>query len=343
MENASLGRRFRAGPLTLVAATAAAIVLGAAGMYFYRGDAANLLYFFYIPVAAVSVVLGRRMGVYVAVFAVAAALVSAALRGFDAVVPAETQTAEKTVNLVLWAVFLLVMAWLIGWVSERGGSLSLTQGLGARAIRAIERERRRTGQDIHDGIAQYAAAAFMETEVLATMAVETTPEVRMQVDRVRQPLGLLIEEARTMVGNLRPPALGPDEFISTFAELVEGFESRTGIESSVELEGDFALHSDSMRICVYRTAQEALANVERHSDATKVKVWARSSKGGVDLIVRDNGKGFEPGEHENGNGNGHYGLRGMEERAGYLGGRLVVHSAPGEGASIVVHVPAYRG
>ena len=278
-----------------------------------------------------------------AALAVVAVSVTAALRGYGSIIPAEAQTDEKIATMVVWAVFLLVMAWLVGWVSERGGSLSLTQGLGAKAIRAIERERRRTGQDIHDGIAQYAAAAFLETEVLGSMAVERAPELQPQVERVRQPLSHLIQEARHMVGSLRPPALGPAEFPVTFTQLVESFESRTSIKSDVELEGDFAVHSDSMRICIYRTAQEALANVERHAEATKVRVWARSSKGGVDLIVRDNGKGFTPKEHENGNGNGHFGLQGMEERAGYLGGRLVVRSAPGEGASIVVHVPAYRG
>jgi two-component system, NarL family, sensor histidine kinase DegS len=344
MTNVSLGRRFRAGPLTLIAAMASAIVLGAVGLYYYRGDAANLLYFFYIPVAAAGVVLGKRIGVCVASFAVAAVAVAAAWRDFGSRVFVDIQTTEKIATLVVWAVFLLAMAWLVGWVSERGGSLSLTQGLGARTISAIEKERRRTGQDIHDGIAQYAAAAFIETEVLGAMAVETAPEVQTQVERVRQPLSHLVEEARAMVGNLRPPALGPGEFISTFTQLVESFQSRTGIESQLDLEGDFAVHSDSMRICVYRTTQEALTNVERHSEATRVRVRARSSKGGVDLIVRDNGKGFEPKDHEdaNGNGNGHYGLRGMEERAGYLGGRLVIRSAPGQGASIVVHVPAYR-
>ena len=60
------------------------------------------------------------------------------------------------------------------------------------------------------------------------------------------------------------------------------------------MEGDFAVHSDSMRICVYRTTQEALANVERHSEATKVPGVGSVCQGGVDLIVRDNGKGFAP-------------------------------------------------
>ena len=82
MASVSLGRRFRAGPLTLIAAMASAIVLGAVGLYYYRGDAANLLYFFYIPVAAASVVLGKRIGICVASFAVAAVAVAGAWRDF---------------------------------------------------------------------------------------------------------------------------------------------------------------------------------------------------------------------------------------------------------------------
>jgi len=345
MANAFLGRRFKTGPLALIITTAGAIVLGVVGMHLYGGDAANLLYFFYIPVAAVSVILGKKTGVCVAAFAVAAVVVSGALGGFDSFVSAGSQTAQKTAAMALWAVFLAATAWLVGWISERGGSLSLTRGLGARAVRAIERERRRTGQDIHDGLAQYAAAAYMETEILASMEDDLAPEARAQIERVRQNIGNLVEEARTMVGYLRPAALGPSEFHSTFRQLVRAFESRTGIQSEMELDGDFSEHSDSMRICIYRTTQEALANVEKHSEATRVKIGVRADKGGVDLTIWDNGKGFDPKQHENGNGNGngHYGLQGMEERAGYLGGRVVVRSAPGEGASIVVHVPAYGG
>ena len=351
MSKASRGRRFHAGPRTLVVVTAAAIALGAWGMYSYGGNRANLLYFFYVPVAAVSVVLGRKMGVLLAVLAAIVAVAPSAAWGLSYLVPDPAVSSEKIATLAVWVVFLLAMAWLVGWVSERGGSLSLTQGLGARAIRAMERERRRTGQDIHDGIAQYAAAAYMETEILGSLTADTTPEIQAQVERLRRPIGFLVEEARSMVGILRPPALGPAEFNSSLCQLVDSFESRSGVSCVTELEGNFAAHSDSMRICIYRTTQEALANIERHSEATAARVWARAGKGGVDLIVRDNGKGFRPEDHGNGkgngdgsgNGNGHFGLRGMRERAGYLGGRLVIRSTPGEGTSVAVHVPSYRG
>ena len=69
------------------------------------------------------------------------------------------------------------------------------------------------------------------------MAVGKAPDLQTQVERVRQPLSCLIQEARNMVGSLRPPALGPAEFLTTFTQLVETFESRTGIKSEVELGG----------------------------------------------------------------------------------------------------------
>ena len=144
-----------------------------------------------------------------------------------------------------------------------------------------------------------------------------------------------------MIGNLRPPALGPDDFNGSMSILVESLQNRTGIFSDLELEGDFAIHTDSARICVYRIAQEALANAEQHSGATTVRVWARASKSGVDLIVHDNGKGFDPEGLLPANGD-HFGLSGMRERAEYLGGRLAIKSSA-DGTSVVLHIPRYRG
>ena len=99
-----------------------------------------------------------------ALVTIAATLLPCRLAGFGPSLDyVRSATAERAAILASWAVFLMAMAYLVGWVSERGGSLSFAQGVGGRAIRAMELERRRTGQDIHDGIAQYAAAAALET------------------------------------------------------------------------------------------------------------------------------------------------------------------------------------
>ena len=124
-----------------------------------------------------------------------------------------------------------------------------------------------------------------------------------------------------MAGSLRPPDLGPDEFSMNFVKLVEAFESRAGASAELELEGDFGSISDPIRICLYRTTQEALRNIERHAEATSVRIWVRAGRGGAHLIVRDNGKGFDPETVEESGPVRHFGLSGMRERAGYLGGR----------------------
>jgi signal transduction histidine kinase len=170
--------------------------------------------------------------------------------------------------------------------------------------------------------------------------VSADPAMRARAERIRQPLDLLVTEARTMVGSLRPPALGPSDFAGSMSLLVEGFRGRTGVASELELEGDFGPHTDSVRICLYRVAQEALSNAEKHSEATRVQVWARSGKGAVDLIVRDNGRGFDLDGLAPADGD-HFGLLGMRERAEYLGGRLEIRSRPGEGTSVILHIPRY--
>ena len=121
------------------------------------------------------------------------------------------------------AAAVVLGAWVVGWGSEGGGSLSLTQGLGGRAIQAIEEQGRRTGQDIHDGIAQHAAAAYIEAEVLSEVTAGSAPEVRDQVARVKHTLSLLATEARAMAGSLRPPDLGPEEFSQNFTKMVDDF------------------------------------------------------------------------------------------------------------------------
>ncbi|MCX8032575.1 MAG: sensor histidine kinase [Thermoleophilia bacterium] len=336
-------RFFHFGPLSLVAATLVAIAIGAVAVYARSGVHTGLLYYFFLPIAASAVVLGWRFGVALAAATIVALVVPSVWLGLAHLVPENVGIEDKIITVASWAVFLLITAWLIGWVSERGGNLALTRGLGAKALQAIERERRRTGQDIHDGIAQYAAAALLQAEVLEHLADKTDPLLKAQVEKVKQPLASLVTEARSMVGTLRPPPLGPDEFEATYSKLVKDFESRTGIRCDLDLDGDFSIHSDSLRICLYRVTQEALNNVERHSQASAVRIWAHSGKGAAHLVIQDNGKGFSPEEvTQLASSNSGFGLAGIKERVAYLGGKASFHSAVGQGTTLSVYIPAYR-
>ncbi len=337
-------RQYGLGPRVLFFVSLGAVAVGVSIIYTQSISAPSYLFlFFFLPVAGAAVVLGSLAGLLVSALAVVATLIPSIWLGLDMILSDIGASGGREAVMATWAMFLVVTAFLVGFVSERGGSLSLTQGLGSKAVGAIERERRRTGQDIHDGIAQYAAAAFLETEVLAGLTTEADPRLHQQVEKVKHSLALLIDEARSMVGTLRPPALGPVEFDANLFKLVRNFRERTGIGADLELEGAFASHTDSARICVYRTLQEALTNVERHAEATAVRIWAKAGKGSVDLVVIDNGKGFFVKDEEDEDWPEHFGLSGMRDRAGYLGGRLDIRSNAGEGTTIFLHIPKYEG
>lgn len=133
-------------------------------------------------------VLGRMVGLTMALVTIAATLLPAVWLGLDRLMATSGVDAERAAILVTWAVFLIAMAYLGGWVSERGGSLSFAQGVGGQAIRAMELERKRTGQDIHDSIAQHAAAASLENQVLTDMTVGLDLPIQAQVEWVKRSL-----------------------------------------------------------------------------------------------------------------------------------------------------------
>ena len=192
---------------------------------------------------------------------------------------------EASAIVVIWAVFLLAMAWLIGWVSERGGSLSLTQGLGGRAIRAIEDERGGPGQDIHDGIASTPRPLDIEAEVPG------------QATRDACPGGARAGGA----GQADPaacwsPRRGPWPGSSGRRTWVRGVRARTssgswtspgirtGVPADLSVEGVFpSLERLDAHPASTAPPRRRSRNIELHAEASHAVVWARSGRGGADL------------------------------------------------------------
>jgi signal transduction histidine kinase len=120
------------------------------------------------------------------------------------------------------------------------------------------------------------------------------------------------------------------------------FSARTGVEVSLEADGDPNCLPEDVQTAVYRILQEALANIGRHAGATAVAVDIEADDGHLELHVRDDGAGFDPGalarnSSSDGPGAG-LGLSGMVERARLAGGELDVRSAPGGGTTVTLHI-----
>jgi two-component system NarL family sensor kinase len=322
--------------------TLALVGLGAFSTYTGPPGRPGPIFFFYIPVSVAAVVLGRVAGVVMALIAVVAAVIPGFWLDFNRIAVESAPSAARVASVVTWAFFLIATAFIVGWVAERGGSIRLSRGMAGRSIRALEMERLRMGQDIHDGISQYAAAASFEVEVLSRRLEGAEPETKRQLLHLKQSLDSLVEESRGMVGNLRPPSLSPDRFERALAQLARDFSARTGVQCDLEMVGDISVCGDAARITIYRTVQEALANIERHADAKFADVTVQGGRKDCQVVVQDDGAGFDV-EMWKTERVGHYGIAGMKERARALGGWVKIVSGSEDGTRVVLNIPSCRG
>jgi len=142
-----------------------------------------------------------------------------------------------------------------------------------------------------------------------------------------------MEELLQLARQLRPTALDDHGLLPALATHVRRFASQTGIHADLNTQGEPDLAPDH-EIAVYRVAQEALANVARHSKASHVRVDLDTSGSELELRVCDDGRGFDIGQRRKG-----LGLDGMAERARLVGGDLKIESRPGAGTELVMRVP----
>ena len=214
---------------------------------------------------------------------------------------------------------------------ERARSLRL------REIAVLE-ERNRLAREIHDTLAQGLTAMVLQLEAAEDTLADDPQQARSLVLRARQLARDSLQEARRSVWNLRPQALELGGLASGLAGLARHLEE-AGI--AVELRVADLEPPSLVAEALYRIAQEALANVRRHSRATRAELSLVAREGGVELRVVDDGRGFT--------GNaplhpaGGFGVWAMRERARVAGGRLDVTSAPGAGTTVVAWLPLEGG
>jgi PAS domain S-box-containing protein len=197
---------------------------------------------------------------------------------------------------------------------------------------AQEEERRRIAADIHDDPIQIMSAVDMRLQLLldhpervdAHELAELGGDLRSGIGRLRN---LLFE--------LRPVALDQEGLVPAIAMYLEHAAEETGwswgITESLEAEPP-----EEGRVTIYRIAQEAIGNVRKHADATRIEVDVSSAGGGLLLRVSDDGRGFDPGAKAS---PGHLGLSTIAERVKLAGGWLRVDSGPGRGSILECWMP----
>ena len=193
----------------------------------------------------------------------------------------------------------------------------------------LQNERQRMARELHDTLAQGVAGLVLQLEaVKAHLASDRLERASSIVDQALTRARGTLSESRAAIDNLRS---APGNLEASVREKVDRFTQGTGIPCELELSVQENQLSQGTMDHGLSILSEALANVTKHAQATKVNVRFRARKDELELEVRDDGKGFD--QHLE-NGNGHYGLLGMRERARLTGGELKVESHPGRGTTV---------
>ena len=201
---------------------------------------------------------------------------------------------------------------------------------GSAALRAQEEERARVARDLHDEVNQSLTGLLLRLEAVRE---EAPPELEPELAETRSLANQAMQELLSLARQLRPTALDDLGLAAAIAGQVEQLR-RSGLEAELSTEGDFSDLDDDVQLVVFRVAQEALTNAARHSEAQRIAASLRSSDRGVELEVRDDGRGFAFAQSERG-----LGIGGMRERALLVGAELTIESRPGHGTTVRLSVP----
>ncbi len=206
--------------------------------------------------------------------------------------------------------------------------------LSSKLLSAHEEERKRIAREIHDSLASALGAIRMKAErLLGRIGQNDDLE-----DMIRSIRGLS-EETRRIQLALHPHLLDDIGILATIQWFSREFQktySGIRIEDAIEIEEKDV--PDPLKMLIFRITQEALNNVAKHSKADLIDFRFRKGDGRIELVIQDNGQGFDPAEKASLNGRG-LGLSSMQERAALSGGSLHIESAVGKGTTLWVTWP----
>lgn len=228
--------------------------------------------------------------------------------------------------------------------------LGFLSGLADQATIAIEKarlhgevrelarleERERIAEDLHDGIIQSIYAAGLGLEGCERLVEEDPQEVKRRLGEAIEALNGVIRDVRNYVVGLQPEGLQGRGLGGSLADLIRGLALNALLHAELDVEPGIegALTPEQVGH-LFHICREALTNVVRHADASRVVVSLGRVNGALRLGVEDDGAGFDPARRSASG----QGLRNLGERARRLGGSLNIQSAPGRGTRITVEVP----
>src|SRR3954469_20852473 len=211
------------------------------------------------------------------------------------------------------------------------------KALSERLLLVQEEERTRIARELHDDLGQALTALKMDVGGLLAMT-PPSPATEPLRNRIARTLDETVSSVQRISSELRPSVLDDLGLLPAIEAEASRFEERTGIECELSLPDEAELHLEGAAVtAVYRIVQEALTNVSRHANATRVELRLRQRRDELLLEIRDDGRGITAEEVRDPFS---LGLIGIRERADLAGGTVHIEGVSGRGTIVSVRIPS---
>lgn len=198
-----------------------------------------------------------------------------------------------------------------------------------------DREQRRIGHDLHDGLCQHLAGIEMMSQVLEQKLSKQSKPVAARASEIGRNVREAISQTRALARGLSPVTLESDGLVSALHELAINTEKMFNVEIHFDYDADVMIRSHAAATHLFRLTQEAVSNAIKHGNAKQISIQLKTGSGRIYLGVIDNGTGILAGIPKSKG----MGLRIMQFRAGIIGGTLTIEQNATGGTSVICSVP----
>ncbi len=226
-------------------------------------------------------------------------------------------------------------------ITDRQWATEDLQRLSIELMNAQETERRHVSQELHDELGQALTAMRINLDMLGQeLPPDFSPAGRKRLTEVSLLVDETLEHARELSHTLRPTMLDEMGLVPTLRWYVNRYAERLAIEVDFEVKDLEERPAAEIETTLYRAVQEALTNIARHAEASRVRLHLARREARLSVLIEDDGQGFD-GEKSMTAGidRAGMGLFGMRERVARCGGSFSLHSQPGQGTRLMIELP----
>ncbi|NLV87758.1 MAG: sensor histidine kinase [Tissierellia bacterium] len=230
-------------------------------------------------------------------------------------------------------------------IVETVDELSKKHFLGIKIIEAQEEERLRLAREIHDGPAQSLANVIVKAELCERLIELDTDRTKRELNSLKDVIRLTLKDVRKIIYDLRPMSLDDLGLIPTLERYISIFQEDTGIKVNLRTIGSINNIQSTIQIALFRITQESLSNIRKHSKATTASVSIERSLNRINLVISDDGIGFNLDDLKRGHNpiNSGFGLMNIRERVELLNGSFNITSSNKMGTKISISIPLSEG